>query len=544
MNKTYNINYNHSGGNELPKFISGPISFYHFKKEGEKNIYLFGDHHASFENICDFSESKFYKFHIFVEKLIKKYPDIEFDIGLEEPKKQTKFVNGPLTETINYFRERKYMIEKQKGDKYKEKKNARFHYMDIRRQEKWDNNYIFNIIGFFGNYHWHMPFHKVINLDKIIEIYNITISPNKKFFIMDLLLIIVNKFKEDKLDIYDLSKDKFINEIGLDAIKDAIKKSYLEEIISIDKLYDILFKKPYLYITLFYNKNIIDYDFFKSYALKEYAHYVFLFQNNSVIVNNFISKINSFVIDDNKIHRKNRTKIQILKCNKLSDDKIKDYIYSDTSFLEKRIEYKILKDKEKFSYLDDNKVTHVELCSNDYEMKGNICTVSTLSKKDKLYNTLFLIIKTTDFYKKFDSYNDFLYKDQINEYIKYRILKLIDDKYTESNDLDFHDLEMLNNDIIFDVPENINYYNKFLYYIHIKMSVLFMDIYSIIRIMKKYTKNIILYFGDTHIKNIRDFFLKNGYSEVYSNDKQNLNDKQPNRCIDIGDSFDSSQFIK
>ena len=53
MNKTYKINYNQFASNGNTEKVSGPMSFYHLKKEGEKNIYLFGDRHGRYDNICN-----------------------------------------------------------------------------------------------------------------------------------------------------------------------------------------------------------------------------------------------------------------------------------------------------------------------------------------------------------------------------------------------------------------------------------------------------------------------------------------------------------
>jgi hypothetical protein len=74
-----------------------------------------------------------------------------------------------------------------------------------------------------------------------------------------------------------------------------------------------------------------------------------------------------------------------------------------------------------------------------------------------------------------------------------------------------------------------------------------MDVYSILRLSKKYFNNTILYLGDRHSTNVAKYFSEfNNYKLVLEISDLNTKtfpygtpESQPSRCINIGNSFDS-----
>ena len=116
------------------------------------------------------------------------------------------------------------------------------------------------------------------------------------------------------------------------------------------------------------------------------------------------------------------------------------------------------------------------------------------------------------------------------------------DNYLELHKLPFNKQKKIR-DIIFDRSFdgklNFTYYDflrifNFFSQITKDVTVLIMDIYSIIRISKLYFINTILYLGDEHSKNIADFFTGYGNYKIKF-EKNNRVDKL--RCIDVGNSF-------
>tara|TARA_Y100000389_G_C17207106_1_gene386596 strand:- start:52 stop:708 length:657 start_codon:yes stop_codon:yes gene_type:complete len=76
------------------------------------------------------------------------------------------------------------------------------------------------------------------------------------------------------------------------------------------------------------------------------------------------------------------------------------------------------------------------------------------------------------------------------------------------------------------------------------IQTLIMDVYSIIRLSKKYFHNTILYLGELHSENIANFFIyKLGFELINEVKKVSIDkQRQPNRCIDVGDSFNTDNL--
>ena len=484
----------------LKEKVSGPMSFYHLKKkDGEKNIYLFGDVHQSSDNICDIKDTNSDLFHIFVEKLYKKYPRISFDIGFEDYKYKANFLNEttPIAASMIYFRDTGRLKEREKSDKEEPSQLVRFHYMDIRSQANWhkkDESY-FNIIHFFEtlkydakdikslkaiNWDYHMDKNELKeHEDKIIKAFNYII-------------------KDD------------IKEIDFDKFKTYFYKSEL----NIDYDYD----SPQIQkiVDLFNTFDISRGDIFIKFSI--YSRYVktikeeltLLFQNNESIIQNYINK-------------KNTNKNMLVTIS------------------------------EESKSCNNNAINDLYICDLKYECNKDICVKSEEFLEKKLENTLIIMIKKTKIYTKVKNYEDFpLTYEVINAYIETRIKKIIKNIHDlRYNKDDFHNaLKYLKDCDIFEdlmvKKRDGECKNNNIFQIISSLSsnilVFLMDLYSIIRISKKYQKNVILYFGQTHIENIKDFFLDNEYELVYSDIpgydlKHMFLGIQPNRCVKIGDSF-------
>ena len=101
------------------------------------------------------------------------------------------------------------------------------------------------------------------------------------------------------------------------------------------------------------------------------------------------------------------------------------------------------------------------------------------------------------------------------------------------------------NKIYFDIYE-INGIISAFRSIYSEVNVLIMDVYSILRLSKKYFNNTILYLGNEHSTNIAKYFSEfNDYKLILEISDLNTKtfpygnpESEPSRCINIGNSFD------
>lgn len=508
----------------LKEKVSGPMSFYHLKKEGEKNIYLFGDVHASSDNICDIKDTNSDLFHIFVKKLYNKYPRISFDIGFEEAKYGKNYINKttPLRTAVSYFRNNHRLKAREKSDIEDPSQLVRFHYMDIRSQTHWHKNgYFFNMICYFDKLFKNITdssFNLIINLEKINNELNLANElKEEKYRILNIFNAIKRNYDWEIIPQIN-TFDEFKKNIGENQLKYILWKEKLQNKISINNIYD-LFEKLYLNIYIRYDYIFIDYeDYINNLENKKKAIFL-LFQNNESIIQNYISeKIN--IVEKIDYYNPYNPPIMNLIISKRNDtcSRTNDGLY---------------------------------ICDLKNECKNDICQKSDDTLETKLKNTIIIMIKTTKIYTKMKSYTEFpLSSEVIDTYIETRIKKIIKD----SLKFNINDVLIYLNDTKFSIDDNYfilepekykNVFN-FIEKVFDDILVLLMDLYSIIRISKKYQKNVILYFGDFHIVNIKDFFLKNGYELEYSNTQEYdiYGETQPNRCVNIGDSFSEKHFIR
>ena len=473
----YLILKNQIGGND--NFVSGPISFRYLKNEiSRKNLFIFGDRHESIDNMCEPGQGK--PLHIFISEIIENNKDIQFDIGIEQNKDNTvvyKFTEGPMVKFDNHFKENKI-------------KNLRLHKLDHRIIKEMKSN-----SDFFNN-----------SDDPILK--KLQVYYNTFDYIKNSLEI----FKLDsneKITIPNMG----LNTISISKENEHKKPSYEDENLKTSDLVNIYF--------MLYNI-IID-----------------------------LSTKNS------KIMEKLKLKSKIINMSELQLDGAKLHVHYGT--VNEKIGVDLIKN-----------IIITKKCKLDYQAsKDGICEKDIFYSNNLvkiMHNKIKKIKKIKKFFDLDDTYlekNYMLGKITIDNYIRERIASLLIDKeeifvkilHLEENLVNVFDIidgisEKIDNlsfnhqkQIINRLYESklnfrdIIYIASFFANFIWDIQTLIMDIYSIIRLSKNYFDNTILYLGDLHSKNIAKFFEDKLEFELISEVKKIKIDEQPNRCINVGDSF-------
>lgn len=499
------------GGSPELNLVSGPMSFRHLHNfETGRNLFIFGDIHESTNNLC--SQEKESDLHFKMEEIIKKNPNVQFDVCVEEGlnlRKDAAFQQGPMTLFNKHF---------EKVNDAKTYPNLRLQFLDVRSAD----------ISFFND--------KIIykNSDPLVVGLNYQES---KLLNMD----IANPNSDSNLEIENSDVTSNSPEFLID-----ILSSYERE--SLEKFTERndIFKIPFYYLKL-----ILDLLLHNFYALINMENFYKYYETDSYI----------------KQFLKNPTKKVIFNIgNKhgidISDDIINVYRCS----LENQ---------------PDTFNNTVNNCSTNYDLRerlnGNIINIVKMNNKisksyrDKNIQSRSIIdLNNLDSYiskrvsdivdKNYEQLNNFIILEKniakVNHFLKdYK-------KYTNTFGLE----------IMKDIPDNLLHKayslllneEKKLYFddykikntisalrnIYSDVRTLIMDVYSILRLSKKYFNNTILYLGDQHSTNIAKYFSDfNNYQLIL--EISDLNTKtfpfgnpksEPSRCINIGNSFDESNL--
>lgn len=475
--------------------ISGPMSFIHLQKKGVKNIYLFGDHHWSLQNICKTDDKDNIMFHNFIEKLVEENPEISFDIGFEVSRFENlefwqKIRASMLKLSTEYFLKN----GKLKYNKHlEEKRNDRYHYLDVRSANTWDS-------------------------PKIYE------SANYESF--ELLPVVDDDNYVFKIKLNLLSHNLYTKEFKKDDIFELLYKYNDYEINDYANIYFLEKGDDSL---MFYLKDEINMNNVKI-SISTYDK----------LANNFISDTNAITDQCNDIfdlypddifYRLSLIKNNMLKTYKKSLYKVY-WLFCNTFFLNK-IEY----EQKINSYLGLDSKTDITdtICQFPNINKNNRC-IKINNFNDSLITELINKITNIHFVKKFfikkeKNPSDYTIKiEDIKNYISFRVEKLVDNDIFKTDIIEtfaniliehnFYDSDIPNyisekitNEDAYKLRNNISWIQKLIF----DIEVLFMDLYTIIRISKIYQKNVIFYGGDAHCQNIVKFYKSLGYKIINEN---------------------------
>jgi hypothetical protein len=482
------------GGNT--NYVAGPVSFRHLKnKQYGNNLYIFGDVHESTENMCiKGSNSKL--LHLFIDEIIKQNPEIQFDIGIEQGRKEIKIFakqDTPLATFDNYF-----------SNIVKEKKynNLRLHFLDNRIVKK-----IYTVDEFTNS-----------SNDPVIQKFDI-MRDNLKFLKQSF------EFTDNSLVTKVNRNDKSQN-INIQIKISPESKSY-------EKYYEKRVNKnttKIVEISLGLYRIIHS---FKDLGINEKPRVNLISalgldpQKVKLTKRNILYKTENESITEKLDGTTLETSFCKLNYKTNSENKcIKEYF--DELSLEKKIvnEIKKIKKVDKFFTDDDYFKRHnIDPFNLESYIKKRVIELIKNRKKKYGNDISFMII---DFEENLRNVFNFIEKENYQE-----LHKLSFDKQKKIRDIIF--------DRSFDGRLNFSYdeFIKIIYFfkgIIEDVRVLIMDIYSIIRISKLYFTNTILYLGDEHSRNIADFFTSYGnYKTKFEKNKNNSNNKI--RCIDVGNSF-------
>lgn len=477
------------GGNT--NYVSGPVSFRHLKNSQGKNLYIFGDVHESTENMCiRGSNSKL--LHLFIDEIIKQNPQIQFDIGIEQghkEKEKFKRKDTPLTTFDNHFS----TIVKEK--KYK---NLRLHFLDNRISKKINTH-----DEFLNN-----------SNDPVIQKFDMT---------RDILNLLKQSFQlNDNSLVRKVNRNNESQNFDIQIKISPEPKSferYFEKEIN---------KNTTELVEMLHNLYRIIHSF-KNLGINEKPRVQLVSALGLNPENVKLTKILYKTENESIVEKLDGTTLETSFC-KLnykanSENKcIKEY-FNELS-LEKKIinEIKKIKKIEKF-FTDDDYFKRYNIDPFDLDLYI-IKRVSDLiiDRKEQYGDDIFL--KIIDFEENLRNVFNFIEKDN----------------YLELHKLPFYKQKKIR-DIIFDrnfdgklyfTYDDLLRILDFFSQITEDVTVLIMDIYSIIRISKLYFINTILYLGDEHSKNIAYFFTNYGNYKIKL-EKNNIDNKI--RCIDVGNSF-------
>ena len=510
------------GGSPELNLVSGPMSFRHLHNfETGRNLFIFGDVHESINNLC--SPERAPDLHFKIEEIIKQNPNVQFDIGVEDglySRRNVAFQQGPM----NLFKEH---FEKINDDKTYP--NLRLQFLDVRNIDISFNDG--DII--YGDIIYN-------NSDPVVVMLN-----NQEDTFQNLVRFlqstsdIANPNSHSDLEIENSDIADNSPELLFDILPSYERES-LETFTERNGIFKIPFNnlKLILHMLLqkFYALINMEYFYKDQETISNYNKFL-EDPTKKVIVN--IGNKHGFDISGNTIN--------VYKCSLENEPNI-NYNFtvnncSPNYDLRGRLERNIINlvkmnNKISKSYRDKNIQNRsiIDLKHLDIYISKRVSNIINENYK-KLYNFGILeknIAKVSHFLKDYKKYDKML---------RLEIMKNIPD-----NLLHKAYLLLLNDDdnkIYFNINE-ISDMISALRSICNDINVLIMDVYSILRLSKKYFNNTILYLGDKHSTNIAKYFSEfNNYKLILEISDLNTNtfpygnlESEPSRCINIGNSFD------
>lgn len=479
------------GGNT--NYVSGPVSFSHLKNIQGKNLYIFGDVHESTENMCiQGSNSKL--LHLFIDEIIKQNPEIQFDIGIEQghkEKEKFKRKDTPLTTFDNHF---------SKIVKEKKYNNLRLHFLDNRIAKKINT---------------HDEFLNSSN-DPVIQKFDMTrdiLKLLEQSFQLNYNSLVTKVNRNNESQNFDIQiKISPEPESYERYFEKEINKNTTELVEMLHNLYKIIHSFKNLGINEKPRVNLISALGLDPRKVKLTKRKILYKTENESIV----EKLDGTTLE---------TSFCKLNYKANSENKcIKEY-FNELS-LEKKIvnEIKKIKKIEKFFTDDDYFKRHnIDPFNLESYIKERVIELIKNRKKNYGDDIFFKII---DFEENLRNVFNFIEKENYQE-----LHKLPFDKQKKIRDIIFdRSIDGKLNFTYYDLLKIFDFFSKIIE----DVTVLIMDIYSIIRISKLYFINTILYLGDEHSKNIADFFT--GYGNYKIKFEKNNRDIKI-RCIDVGNSF-------
>jgi len=146
-------------------YLNGPVNFFKLKN-GDKEVYLFGDHHKNIENQGECDELESFNFDKYL-KYFFKHNTKNIDFMLETPMKPNKYYD----KSYNYIYIHKIRkVFQELYDKNPYYKYLKVHYIDIRLSNNIDEPFLYveNIQGYINNKGLY-DFQYIINTLEIIN---------------------------------------------------------------------------------------------------------------------------------------------------------------------------------------------------------------------------------------------------------------------------------------------------------------------------------------------------------------------------------------